>query len=394
MPKTTPPRSSNNASPGVDDVFTELRHSLQSESPLPLYRQLANQITDWIETGRLRPGAQLLAERTMSETLGVSRRTVRAALSELIDRRYVSATHGCGNFVLEPPRLRKTRILALEKFRREPVFPPPRHHDQIHEAEHRFRTEVHYKHVPTVESLQSTLETPPTGYDGILLYRPPQDWLELLVNQEGRLRPKIPIPLLVAGRSLEGTAYNFISPDHAGQTREAAKKLIEKGHERIGYLSGQIDQDHMKQAAQGYQDAIKQAGMTSHKQDSLYLDSAGMPDTEILIQKFLSHRQFTALVVAGSSFSPAFENAVQRAAIHIPSELSVVLITEKYALDHLALRWTAHLYPDEVVSRSLEALSTLAVDPSANPIQELLPFREVVGATCLAPASHAAGMVG
>ncbi len=387
------PAASTNSAPraSVEDAFGELARLLRTESPLPLYRQVADQITDWIETGRLRPGWQLLSERTMSETLGISRRTVRAALGELISRHYVSATHGCGNFVLEPPRLRETRIMALERFRKEPAFVTPRHHDLIHDAEARCHVSVHYKYVPTAESLQSILKSPPSGYDGILLYRPSQEWIDVLVQNEGRLRSKVPLPLLIAGRSLAGTGYHYVSADHYGQTREAAKKLIAKGHDRIGYISGLISQDYMRLAYKGFEQALTDARLPLHKTDHLVLETFEVPDMERTIQNFLIQRQFSALVVAGSAFSQTFENAVQRAAIHIPAELSVVLVTEKLVLDQLALRWTAHLYPDEVVTRSLDALSALAADPSAGPIQELIPFPEVAGATCHAPAAKLAG---
>lgn len=378
-------RSKDSSRPNVEETFEELARSLQAESPLPLYKQVADQITDWIETGRLREGCQLLSERTMAVTLGISRRTVRAALGALIDAHYVSATHGCGNFVLEPPRLRKKRILALERFHKEPVHLVPRHHDLIHQAESRLGVEVHYKYVPTADHLPSILCAPPSGYHGILLYRPPQDWIDVLVENESKIASKASLPLLVAGRSLAGTGYHYVSPDHFGQTHEAAKKLIAKGHDRIGYISGLISQDYMRLAYQGYEQALTDAGLALHKRDHLVLETFATSDTEMTIQKFLARRSFSALVVAGSAFSAAFENAVQRAAIHVPAELSVILVTEKSVLDALALRWTAHLYPDEVIPRSLEALSALAMDPTASPIQELIPFPEIAGVTCQAP---------
>ena len=366
----------------MDEAFEELAQVLREDSPMPLYRQLAEHILNWIEAGRLRPGTQLLSERTMSETLGISRRTVRAALGDLIARRYVSATHGCGNFVLEPPRLRETRILALERFRREPIFLTPRHHDLIHEAETRFRVSVHYKYVPTTDNLRDILLSPPSGYHGILLHRPSQEWIDALIRYEHVLRPDIPLPLLISGRSLAGSGYNYVSPDHSGQTRAAAAKLIAKGHVRIGYVSGLISQDYMRLAFQGYEQALQDAGLPLHPEDHLVLESLDAPDIEKTIQNFLLKRRFSALVVAGSAFSSAFENAVQRAAIHIPAELSVILVTEKTVLDHMAFRWTAHLYPDEAVFRAVEALVELSGNPKAGLVQELVPFPEMAGATC------------
>ena len=375
----------------MDEAFGELAEVLREDSPLPLYRQLADHIRDWIESGRLRPGSQLLSERTMSETLGISRRTVRAALGDLIAGRYVSATHGCGNFVLEPPKLRETRILALERFRKEPVFITPRHHDLIHEAEAKYRVLVHYKYVPTTESFQDILQSPPSGYHGILLHRPSQEWIDVLMQYESLLRPNIPLPLLISGRSLAGSGYHFVSPDHFRQTHAAAGKLIEKGHVRIGYVSGLISQDYMRLAYQGYERALGDAGLPLHPEDHLVLESFEAPENERTIQGFLARREFSALVVAGSAFSRPFENAVQRAAIHVPGELSVILVTEHIILDELALRWTAHLYPEEVVPRAIEALSEMSGNPKAELIQELIPFPEVAGATCHVPSNQLVG---
>ena len=292
---------------------------------------------------------------------------------------------------MEPPKLRETRILALERFRKEPVFLTPRHHDLIHEAEAKCRVSVHYKYVPTTENLRDILQSPPSGYHGILIYRPIQEWIDLLLQNESALRPEIPLPLLISGRSLAGSGYHYVSPDHFRQTQEAARKLVEKGHTRIGYVSGLISQDYMRHAFEGYEQALRDAGLPLHPEDHLVLESVDALNIEKSIQIFLAGRRFSALIVAGSAFSVPFENAVQRAAIHVPSELSVILVTEKCVLDQMALRWTAHLYPDDVIFRAIEALSELSGNPQTGRIQELITFSEVAGATCHAPSGQLVG---
>jgi len=367
----------------IGEAFKELSNRLKDDSPLPLYRQVSDQIKEWIEGERLKPGWQLLSERTMSETLGISRRTVRAALEDLIHSHYVSATHGCGNFVLVPPRKREIRILALERFRKEYTFLTPRHHDLIHEAERRFNAEVHYKYVPDPENLREILKSPPSGYHGILLYRPPQEWIDQLMPKTLPPLEKLPLPLVVASRIMQGAPVHYVSPDHFGQTHLATNKLIQMGHRRIGYVSGMLSQDFMRLAYQGYQSALQESDQPRHEEDELFMEFPfERAEIEKRIRQFLADRRFSAVVVAGSVFSAPFEDAVQRAAIHIPGELSVILITEVDTLNHLALRWTAHLMPDEVIARSLEVLAAVTMDPSAPLVQELIPFREVAGASC------------
>jgi DNA-binding transcriptional regulator YhcF (GntR family) len=380
----TKPRSKPAAGkePAVNEVIEELAIKLRSTSSFPLYRQVADHIMEFIETGRLKPGCQLVSERNMAEILHISRRTVRAAFGELIAKQYLSATHGCGNFVLTPPRKREIWILALERFRKEHTGMAPRHHDLIHEAEKRHHLQVHYKYVPDLENFQDVLQAPPGGYHGILLYRPPQEWMDLLTQKNSAFLSEIPIPLLVSSREMPGSAYHYVSPDHSWQTRTATERLVQMGHRRIGYVSGFLNLGHMQAAYQGYQRAIEDAGLSRYDKDQLLLDSVAFPQSEEHIQRFLAKRRFTAVVVAGSGFSASFENAAQRAAIHIPGELSAILVTEKNVLERLALRWTSILYPDEVVGRSLEILAAAAKDPSGPLFQELIPFHEVAGATC------------
>ncbi|MFV0338774.1 MAG: GntR family transcriptional regulator [Chthoniobacterales bacterium] len=365
----------------VNDLFVGLAPILREEnSSLPLYRRLADHIREWIDTSQLQPGWMLLSERVISETLKVSRRTVRAALADLIEHRYVSATHGCGNFVLEPPQKRQFRILALERFNKDSFSVSHRHHDMIHEAEAETQSIVHYRYVPTSENLLKILKEPPIGYDGMILYRPPQKWIDALLKNEKSLPFKL--PLMVISRNLKNSGYNFVSPDHVSQTMLATKKLLKAGHKRIGYISGFIDQDFMNMAYQGYQNALEEAGLPLRKEDCFFDNDLDPSYLEKVIQAFLKNYKFTAAVVAGSAFSIPFENAIQRASIHIPSELSVVLVTEKAMLNKLALRWTAYLYPDEIVPRGLKEVVALITKSAQSPLQELIPPGEVEGVSC------------
>ncbi|MEZ5227194.1 MAG: aminotransferase class I/II-fold pyridoxal phosphate-dependent enzyme [Acidimicrobiales bacterium] len=64
-----------------------------------LPRRLEGAIRQAIETGLLRPGALLPAERTMARSLGVSRSTVTHALNDLKADGYLEARHGSGTVV-------------------------------------------------------------------------------------------------------------------------------------------------------------------------------------------------------------------------------------------------------------------------------------------------------
>jgi GntR family transcriptional regulator len=73
--------------------------TLAADSAVPLYRQLMKRIADEVEGGTRAPGSKLPSEREWAESLGVSRITIRQALSALVQRGYLYSVPGKGFFV-------------------------------------------------------------------------------------------------------------------------------------------------------------------------------------------------------------------------------------------------------------------------------------------------------
>jgi GntR family transcriptional regulator len=67
----------------------------------PLYRQIAEDLREQIETGRLRPGQQLRTEIELREHYGASRNTVRDAIKLLTTLGLVETRPGQGTFVVQ-----------------------------------------------------------------------------------------------------------------------------------------------------------------------------------------------------------------------------------------------------------------------------------------------------
>lgn len=384
LPKSSVPDGVQEAEM-IDRSFRELAQRLDAHSSVPLYRQISVQIENWIEEGRLLPGDQLASERRLTELLDVSRRTIRAALGDLIERKYVAATHGRGNFVLVPPRLRELRFLALERFSPDHWGKTSYHYDLIHEAESKINAVVHYKYAPTLEKLREILDHPPSGYHGILIIRPSQEWINELLRIQNEISESLSLPLLVVSRNLKGTSLNFVSPDHYGQGYAATRQLLELGYRRIGFISGLLQADYMRLTFEGYLQALTEAGISGLEEDLLLFDTIEAGEVEEGVGPFLAAREFDAVVVAGSAFSIPFEKAVQHAGINIPEQLSVVLISEQHILNQLTMPWTANIYPDQTVMfRSLEVLSELGRGRLQAPVQEFIPPLSQKGASCKA----------
>lgn len=73
--------------------------AIRPDYPEPLWVQTVALITAEIERGTLRPGVRLPPERELCEQLGISRVTLRKALTHLVDEGVLSPSHGRGWYV-------------------------------------------------------------------------------------------------------------------------------------------------------------------------------------------------------------------------------------------------------------------------------------------------------
>src|SRR5271170_7248828 len=73
--------------------------TLDSQSNLPLHRQLYEEIRRAILSGRLKPGQRVPSTRGLSEMLAVSRVTASMAYEYLLSEGYLQAAVGSGTFV-------------------------------------------------------------------------------------------------------------------------------------------------------------------------------------------------------------------------------------------------------------------------------------------------------
>ncbi|MDD7911750.1 MULTISPECIES: GntR family transcriptional regulator [Pseudovibrio] len=94
---------------GIEPI--ELSPSL----PLPLYLQLAKHLRNQITSGKLAEYNALPGERELAETFGVSRVTVRKALSSLTAEGLLNKRQGSGWFINNSPHVEQ-RLSALTSF--------------------------------------------------------------------------------------------------------------------------------------------------------------------------------------------------------------------------------------------------------------------------------------
>ncbi len=76
---------------------------LDKRSSVPLYAQLKDLLIERVESGAYAPGARIPSELKLCEELGLSRPTVRQAISELVSEGTLTIVKGRGTFVATVP---------------------------------------------------------------------------------------------------------------------------------------------------------------------------------------------------------------------------------------------------------------------------------------------------
>ncbi len=72
---------------------------IDKQSPIPIYFQIMEQLKTQIKNGELKADALLPSEREYAEQFGISRMTVRQALSNLVNEGFLYRQKGRGTFV-------------------------------------------------------------------------------------------------------------------------------------------------------------------------------------------------------------------------------------------------------------------------------------------------------
>ncbi len=86
---------------------------IDRSSPVPLYHQLAQQLTAAIENGVLKPGDSFENELALAERVDLSRPTVRRAIAELVARGLLVRRRGVGTTVASQVIHRRDELTSL-----------------------------------------------------------------------------------------------------------------------------------------------------------------------------------------------------------------------------------------------------------------------------------------
>jgi GntR family transcriptional regulator len=96
-------------------VVRQLDITLERNSPVPLYYQLAQFIEQAINAGELAPGDRIENELSLTSRLGLSRPTARQAIQELVNKGLLVRKRGVGTQVVRSQFRRDEKLSSLNE---------------------------------------------------------------------------------------------------------------------------------------------------------------------------------------------------------------------------------------------------------------------------------------
>lgn len=327
---------------------------IDRSSDIPLYLQVRNLLISRILDAEWNVGELLPAEQQLRLQLGVSRGTLRQALSELEREGYVRREQGRGTFVIRG----QVRQNIPDLPRRSLAFVVPYVLDSFapslllgveYEARSRGYS-VLFHHVENSLAKQTDIlnRLEQDNVAGIVLY--PVD----STHVDATLRRLVAggYPLVCIDRYLKALPTDYVTMDNFGGALRATQHLIGLGHRRIGFLTWQDPAITMEHRHVGYQTAMAEAGLAVDPELVWEVTAYPAIDPAPLRQALaVTASRPTAIFAANDRLALAVYKTARELGLRIPADLAVVGFSNLAIAAHLEIPLTTVAMPTFEIGR-------------------------------------------
>lgn len=318
----------------------------QSMKRIPLYSRVRDYILEQIRKEEWRANDQLPTEAVLAGQFGVSRFTIKKALSDLVEEGLVYRIQGKGTFIsgaaAGQPEIPHVGEPADEAALRPVVFIAPSVHTPLAAqilagaesalSERGFQIIYRSSQGDPEREKRMLRECVRMDVEGILIFPVDgesynEELLRLSLNK---------FPVVVIDRYLRGIETNCVCSDHAGGAYDAVSHLIEQGHTNIAFVAvhGKTTTS-LEDRMAGYERALaKHYIPLDHKRCLFELleerkQTGAVTETKAIVRSFLErNRETTAVFAATVPSGLAVLGAAEELGIRVPEQLSVLLFDD------------------------------------------------------------------
>lgn len=177
--------------------------------------------------------------------------------------------------------------------------------------------------------------------------------------------------VFIGKRESEGHTLPYIGADYITATARQVERLVEAGHQRIGYAGPQSTDQPTLDRVEGYRRAMRSHGLALRFVD---VHDIAEGATEIVDQRL------TAILVAPENDPEELADELEARGLAVPHDVSMLVLGQPHHPRHRGRRWSGFAVPREEMGARAVVLLSRIID------QEAPGTRAPVGRMPKAPA--------
>lgn len=326
---------------------------LNTNSYIPLYYQLKEEIKDKIKKGYIKNGEKLPSEAEMVIKYGIGRLTIREALSYLVKEGYVEKRRGKGTYSMGIPSNTRNMIVKVLLNSSDHYFIPYYMKGISDVLTTNLCDFVFYDTKDStqtiIEILESILKKDTSGLiiqavPDIIPY--PKYLDELLRN----LRMK-GTPYIIIDNHYEGIESSYVIVDYVRGGFIAVNHLIELGHQNITGIFLKSNRESLYRE-KGYLKALHQASLLA-KPDIINLNNTGDITNlkEQLIPMLERTKKVTAAVCYNDEMALMCMKLIHDLGLRVPEDFSIIGFDDSVIAHNAEIPLTSICHPKELLAK-------------------------------------------
>ncbi|WP_281257536.1 LacI family DNA-binding transcriptional regulator [Mixta gaviniae] len=131
-------------------------------------------------------------------------------------------------------------------------------------------------------------------------------------------------PIMVVNRRLRKHPSHAVFCDHKGSAFNAAMALIERGHQKIAFITGSLDSPTAQERLAGYKEALRQAAIAIEPQrivEGKWTPACGAKAVAALLANNVA---FSALIASNDDMAVGALKQLTQAGLRVPNDVSLL----------------------------------------------------------------------
>lgn len=344
------------------------------DSDKPKYLILKDTLIDMISNRTLNPGDKIMSENELSLQYGISRHTVRQALSEMVNEGWLFKLQGKGTFVSNSPntaRERKT-VAVMISYLNDYIFPsiisgidrvlsPLGINILLFCTDNNYDKERQSLENISAQKIDALIVEPTKG----ALPNPNLNYYQQLMQRC--------IPILFIHAEYGELCASSIVQDDEMAGKIATEHLLKLGHSQIGGIFKSDYQQGLLRHS-GYVKAQSDAGVPSKNKTVWFEDFIEFenPDSEAYRSTLNIIKSSTALVCYNDQVAQKVLDICRKNNINVPEELSVVSFDDSQMAVASDIKLTTISHPKEKLGEEAARVILELIEGKADKVTEIM----------------------